>query len=361
MNPLTIIMVAFAMLGALDRIIGNKFGLGKEFERGIMMLGPAALSMIGMLVLAPAFASVLQPALTAMAEWLPIDPSVIPAMLLANDMGGEPLSNAVAIDPQIGAFNGLVVSSMMGCTVSFTIPFALSTVPREHHKALLVGLLCGIVTIPVGCLVGGLVAGVPILALLLDLAPLILFSALIAVGLLRAPEVCVKIFSVIGFLIKALITVGLAIGIFTMLTGIEILPGAGSFESAAEVVFRACAVMAGAFPMLFCVSWLLKRPFGAIGNRLQVSENAMTGLVSMLASSAATFDMLKDMNHKGRVLNSAFSVSAAFLFAAHLAYTMAVDPSYLPAVMIGKVVAGVSAFALTLVLYDRIFKKGDIQ
>jgi ethanolamine transporter len=198
------IMVGFAMLGALDRIIGNRVGLGKEFERGMMMLGPAALSMIGMLVLAPVIANLLQPALTAMAGVLPIDPSIIPAMLLANDMGGEPLANAVATDPTVGAFNGLVVSSMMGCTVSFTVPFALSTVPKEHHKEVLVGLLCGIVTIPVGCLIGGLIANVPPLSLLIDLLPLLLFSGLIALGLFKIPHVCVKIFGVIGFLIKAL-------------------------------------------------------------------------------------------------------------------------------------------------------------
>ena len=361
MNPLTIIMVAFALLGALDRIFGSRFGLGKEFERGFMMLGPAALSMIGMLVLAPVLADWLKPALQAMAGVLPIDPSVIPAMLFANDMGGEPLANAVAVDPKIGAFNGLVVSSMMGCTVSFTVPFALSTVPKAHHKETLIGLLCGIVTIPVGCLVGGLIAGVPIITLLLDLLPLLLFSGLIAMGLLKVPSVCVKIFAAIGFLIKALITVGLAIGIFTLLTGIDLLPGAASFESAAEIVFRACAVMSGAFPMLFCVSKLLRRPFAAIGRKMQVNESSMTGLVSMLASSAVTFDMIKDMNPKGRVLNSAFAVSAAFLFAAHLAYTLAVDPSYLPAVMIGKVVAGASAFALTLLIYNRIFKEGEVQ
>jgi ethanolamine transporter len=294
-----------------------------------------------------------------MAGVLPIDPSIIPAMLLANDMGGEPLANAVAADPTVGAFNGLVVSSMMGCTVSFTVPFALSTVPKEHHKEVLVGLLCGIVTIPIGCFVGGMIAGVPMLSLLIDLLPLLLFSGLIALGLFKIPHICVKIFGAIGFLIKALITVGLAIGIFTLLTGIELLPGAASFESAAEIVFRACAVMSGAFPMLFFVSWVLKRPFAAIGRRLGINEKSMTGLVSMLASSAVTFDIIKDMDHKGRVINSAFSVSAAFLFAAHLAYTLAVDPSYLPAVMIGKVVAGVLALLLAFPIYRHIYKEGE--
>ena len=32
MNVITVIMLVFSMLGALDRILGCRFGLGKEFE-----------------------------------------------------------------------------------------------------------------------------------------------------------------------------------------------------------------------------------------------------------------------------------------------------------------------------------------
>ena len=39
------IMAAFAVLGALDRIFGNRVGLGPEFENGILSLGSLALSM----------------------------------------------------------------------------------------------------------------------------------------------------------------------------------------------------------------------------------------------------------------------------------------------------------------------------
>ena len=41
------IMVLFMALGAVDRIIGNRFGLGEKFEEGIIAMGSLALSMIG--------------------------------------------------------------------------------------------------------------------------------------------------------------------------------------------------------------------------------------------------------------------------------------------------------------------------
>lgn len=55
------VMAAFAALGALDRIFGNRIGLGPEFENGILSLGSLALSMVGIISLAPVLAKVLRP------------------------------------------------------------------------------------------------------------------------------------------------------------------------------------------------------------------------------------------------------------------------------------------------------------
>ena len=50
------LMVVFMALGAIDRIIGNKFGLGEKFEEGIIAMGSLALAMIGIICLAPVLA-----------------------------------------------------------------------------------------------------------------------------------------------------------------------------------------------------------------------------------------------------------------------------------------------------------------
>ena len=55
-----ILMTIFFILGALDRLIGNKFGLGGEFERAFGLMRPTALSVIGLIVLAPVLAGFLQ-------------------------------------------------------------------------------------------------------------------------------------------------------------------------------------------------------------------------------------------------------------------------------------------------------------
>ena len=355
MNYVMLVMAVFAVLGALDRILGNRLGLGKEFERGLSMFGSLALSMIGMIVLAPVIADLLRPALTAMAKVLPIDPSIVPASLFAIDMGGAPLCAELATNSDVGLFHGLVVASMMGCTVSFTVPFALGTVKKEQHRALLIGLLCGIVTVPVGCLVAGLFTSIPLGVLLLNLCPLALFSALIALGLWKAPNACVKIFSVVGLLLKILITAGLAVGIVSFLTGYEILPGAESFANAAEIVLNATVVLTGAFPLIKILSWILKRPLGALGRKIGVNDSSMMGFLSSLAASMTTFDQMKYMDPKGTVLNAAFAVSAAFALTDHLAYTLAWRADYLPIVLVGKLVAGVLAVLVACAVYRRLY------
>ena len=98
-----------------------------------------ALSMLGMIVVAPAIGQALTPVFDGFYKVFGIDPSVIPASLFANDMGGASLSLEMAADEGLGFFNGLVVSSMMGCTISYTVPFALGIVKKELHGELLLG------------------------------------------------------------------------------------------------------------------------------------------------------------------------------------------------------------------------------
>jgi len=353
MNAMTILMAAFSILGAIDRILGNRFGLGKEFEKGFMLMGNLALSMIGMIAISPVLAGWMQPLFAFLYTALHIEPSIVPAMLFANDMGGASLACAVAQNAPVGMFNALVVSSMMGCTVSFTIPYALGAVGKQQHRPLLLGLLCGIVTIPFGCLTAGLMKGLPIGALAANLLPPAVFSAAIAIGLLRCPDLCVKIFSAVGTAIRVLITIGLALAILRFLTGIELLEGMGTLEEGASICLNAAAVMTGAFPLLHVLSRLLARPLRALGGRLGVNETGMMGFVATLANSITTFETMKEMNARGVMLNAAFAVAAAFTFADHLAFTAAFEPSFIACVIAGKLTAGLLSLLAAGMLWKR--------
>ncbi len=356
MSPVVILVLIFLVLGALDYLFGSKFKLGKEFEKGFNLLGTMVLSMVGMIVISPLIASVLSPVFDFVYSVFKIDPSIIPAMLFANDMGGAFLAVDIAKNVEIGNFNALVISAMMGATVSFTIPLSIKMVNKEHIKELAVGLLSGIVTIPFGAFIAGLICKINPLALFFNLLPLIILAIIIALALVFIPNIAVKVFKILAFTIRILAVAGLALGAVNFLCGKEVIKGLGSFSEGAMICVNASLVMAGMFPLLYLISKLLEKPFNYLGKKLDMNNTSMTGFISTLATNVTTFGMMNEMDEKGIVLNSSFAVSSAFTLAGHLAFTLSFNGSYLLPVIVGKLSAGVLAVALAFLIYKLIYK-----
>ena len=341
MSVLTVVILLFSIFGAIDCILNNRFGVGKEWERGFHLMGTMSLSMIGMIVLAPWMGDLISNKLGKFVANMPFDISVIAGSLLANDMGGATLAVSVARDEQLGYFNGLIVAAMMGATISFTLPLAMEVVEKRQQRAMLFGLLCGIVGIPFGCFVAGVVVGIAIGKLLVNLIPLIVLAGLLAIGLMKIPNLCVKIFRGLSIGIKIFITFGMVIGIVRFLTGYELLHHTAPIEDAIMIVFNVSVVMSGTFPLVHLVSKLLRKPIMLIGNKIGINKTSTMGFLTTTASNVTTFAMMKNMDERGVILNSAFTVSGAAVFAGHLAFTMSFEESFVPSVMIGKLVAGI--------------------
>ena len=344
------IMAVFAVLGALDRIFGNKFGLGQEFENGILAMGSLAMAMIGIICLAPVLASVLKPAVVPVYNFLGADGAMFACTILACDMGGGALAKELTADPQAALLGGVITGSMLGATVVFTIPVAMGILQDEDKPFLAKGILCGVVTIPIGVLVGGLVAGFPLLMVLRNLIPIVLIALLIAVGLWKREKAMIRGFGWFGKGILALITAGLVAAIVETLTGFEIIPGLAPIREGFETVGAIAIVLAGAFPLVYAITKLLKKPLLKLGKVLGVNDTAAAGVIASLANSIATFEMLKNMDRRGKVVNVAFAVSAAFVFGDHMGFTAGFAPEMLPAVIIGKLAGGIAAVCVALML-----------
>ena len=95
MTGIKIVILLFSCIGAVDFLLGNKLGAGKEFEKAFSLFAPMSLSMLGMIVIAPAIGVWLMPVFEGVYRVLGIDPSIIPASLFANDMGGMHLAQTV--------------------------------------------------------------------------------------------------------------------------------------------------------------------------------------------------------------------------------------------------------------------------
>ena len=342
------IMAGFAVLGAVDRILGNRLGLGKEFEDGITAMGALALAMVGIICLAPVLANLLKPVLVPVYGVLGADPAMFAGSLLACDMGGGPLALELTENRDAAYLGGVITGSMLGATIVFTIPAAMGIVRKEDHPEVAKGILCGIVTIPLGVLAGGLTAGFPVGMVLGNLVPIVLLAALIALGLWKAEKWMIKGFNWFAKGVVAVVTIGLAAAIVEELTGFGLIPGLAPISEGFHTVGTIAIILAGAFPLVYAVTKLLRKPLGKLGGLLQINDTAAAGLVASLANSIATFGLVKDMDRRGKVVNVAFAVSAAFVFGDHLGFTAGFAPEMLVPMIVGKLVGGVAAVAVAL-------------
>jgi len=343
-----LVMAVFALLGAADRILGNRFGLGKEFEEGILAMGSLAMAMLGIISLAPVLAAVLRPVVVPVFGFLGADPAMFAGTILACDMGGGALAAEMTVDPEAALLGGVITGSMLGATIVFTIPVAMGILREEDRPAMAKGILCGIVTIPVGILVGGLVAGFSLGMVLRNLLPIVIIGLLIALGLWRAEDAMVRGFSVFGKAVITVVTIGLAAAIVEELTGIVLIPGMAPLSEGFATVGAIAIVLAGAFPLVAVVTKILRKPLLKLGKQMGIDDVGAAGLIATLANSIATFGMVKDMNYRGKVVNIAFAVSAAFVFGDHLGFTAGFAPQMLPAMIAGKLAGGISAVVVAL-------------
>ena len=349
------VMTGFMALGALDKaFLENRLGFGEKFEEGFMAMGSLMLAMGGVITLAPFLAAVLKPVIVPLYQAVGADPSMFATTLLACDMGGYPLAMQMAANPQIGRFAGIILGGMMGPTIVFSIPVALGIIEKKDHPALAKGILIGMFTIPLGCLAGGLMMlgeGFTLFTLLLNIVPVLVVSILIAAGLKFIPSAMIKGFSAFGKVVVALITVGLAMGIVEALSPYRFFPEGSPYalvpltESYA-VIGSIAIVLAGAFPMVTFITKVFKAPLLVFGRKLGMGDIAAAGMVATLANNIPTFTMMKDMDERGKIINVAFAVSAAFVFGDHLGFTAGVERGLILAMIVGKLVAGIAAVVL---------------
>ena len=87
-----------------------------------------------------------------------------------------------------------------------------------------------------------------------------------------------------------------------------------------------------------------------LGHLLGMNDIAAAGLVATLANNIPMFGMMKDMDGRGKVINVAFAVSAAFVFGDHLGFTAGFDAGMIFPMIVGKLVGGVTAVAVAMFL-----------
>ena len=370
------IIMACALAGAIASAIKPESELGQQFVAGIDSIGPIFLPVAGIMASAPfleAFvSSVFGPVYSAVGA----DPAMAATTFIAVDMGGYPLAEALAQTKESWIM-AMMTGYMAGATIVFTIPVALKMLEKRDRKYLALGVMSGLLAIPIGVLVASVIIAVshPMirevvstnaeatyqLALSfaqigLNLIPLVVICVALALGLKFKPDAMIKGFIVFGRVMEAALKIVFVLVVIEYFTGIfsTVFGGFGFDPIIASdgdpEVFRALEtsgaigmMLCGAFPMVYLIKRYLAKPLAKIGGVFGLSSDATAGLLAASANVLAALAMVKDLKARDKVLVMAFAVCCAFLFGDHLSFTANFQPTLIVPVLVGKFCAGVCA------------------
>lgn len=365
-----------AAIGAVASIRDPDNGLGKEFLEGLHSIGHIFIPVAGIMAAIPLLSQFVGSVFGPVLNYVGADPAIAATSLIAVDMGGYQLAHHLA-ESRESWIMSMMVGYMAGATIVFSIPVGLAMVDKKDHKYLALGVLSGILSVPVGVLISsviivltdpfvraspttqgasGIQLNLEFATVGLNLVPLIAFVGMIAIGLRLFPNAMIRGFMVFGRLLDAAIKLILAGCIIEYFTEVfsntvgwhfdPIIADEQDRFRALEVAGYIGIMLAGAFPMVFLIRKYLEKPVNRLGEMAGLEGAGAAGILASLANILAMFRLVREMRPQDKVINIAFAVCAAFLFGDHLSFTANFQPNLIPAVMIGKLAGGIFAVLL---------------
>lgn len=343
-----------ALAGGFDLVIGNRFGLGKKFEQGFMLLGPIALTMAGIICLTPTLSMILEYTLVPVFRWLHMDPGIL-ASLLAIDMGGFSLAAELSEDLRIQNLSGVILGSTLGCTLVYVIPVALGAIRDTDQPDFTRGILLGLLSLPVAVLVGGLLCGLTVPEILWNALPILILCVFLFWGIRKHPQKMTRIF--LGFAkgIRTIANLGLTLAAFTHITGISIIPNMPPLQDAMRTVAGICIVMLGSVPLAELLQRMMKVPFEKVRKLTCMNSTSTTGLLLSMVSITPSLAMIPEMDSRGKVVCSSFAVCGAAVIGAHMGFAMDVSPEMVPAMLAAKLAGGIVGAVIALVVTRNMY------
>ena len=355
-----IILSIFAIMfivGAFDYLRGGKYGLGKKFFEGLQTFAPLMLAMAGFIVLTDLLAKILTPVISPVFSAMGADPGLFSGIILACDNGAYPLAAKLGTTPYSAGFGGILLGALLGVNIS-SIPLVMQFVRKEDRPLFFKGSVCAVITIPAGLLAGGLAAGYPLTFIAWQLPPLVIISILFAVMLKYIPDILTTGLNIFAKCMEILSIAAFAAAVFAELSGTKI-PGLISVLEAVKIVGAIAIVLPGVYVFTELFQRIMKKPLSSCAKVLNVNENSVTGLITVLANAIPALVMLKDMDKRGKLINGAFVTSAAYMLGDHLAFCGAAAPKMLVPLLVTKFTAGFFSILLALLYLKATAKKNS--
>ena len=98
-----------------------------------------------------------------------------------------------------------------------------------------------------------------------------------------------------------------------------------------------------------------------MGKKLGMNDVGAAGLVATLDNNIHMFNIMKDMNNQGKIINCAFCVSATFTFLDHLGFTAGYAgdeyKSMIFPMIVAKLIGGITAITVAYYVSKIVLKK----
>lgn len=378
-NYVIYVIMFFVGVGALAAIRDDRQGLGGEFVAGIHTIGQLFIPIAGVMASVPFLTVLIEKTAGPLFGALGADPAMAATSVLSVDMGGYQLTHALAVSKEswiMAAINGF----LLGPHVVFTIPVALALLPKSEHKYLALGMMAGIISIPVGLLAVVFlinVMGMPIRSdisttaapdyllqfdlatVATNIAPLLIVVLLLATGLRFVPNLMIKGFMTFGRCADAAMKTVLALSIIQYSTGVftgllghwgfdPIIADAKDQFRALEICGYIALMLSGAFPMVYCVQKYLSKPLAVLGSKLGLSAIGSAGIVATTANPLALFRLIPDMSPRDKVMTIAYTCCGAWVLGDALAFIANFQPTLIVPLMLGKIFGAVVGLGLAV-------------
>ncbi len=340
----------FACLGAADYLLGNRFGLADEFERGLNCFGNILIAMAGFMSLSSVMGRVLAPIAAPVFAIVGADPSAIAGILLATDAGGAILAEELAVNPDAGAFHGYFVASMLGASMMCIIPMTMISTDDGLRPCAIYGLVAGLFSVPVGCIAGGLLAGFDLAMILQNLIPAAILCALLFIFMIFFSNLIVRSLQILGKILLCVSLTGLMISAAGKLLGVtlaeDLIPLDEIFAIAGTIVLTLC----GIFPLAAVILRVFKRAVAGMAGMLKIDETDAVGMLTTLVNPFPALGRMREMTPRGLMLNTAVLVVAHCMLGDYFAYISTLRPDLLWPVITAKAISTFIAISITLLI-----------
>lgn len=329
-----------------------------SLERGICCCGKLIIAMTGFMTLAPVLGEVLAPLVTPLFAAVGADPSALAGMLLQTTPAGAVLAAEMALEPGGRGVQRLLRCLHAGRNRHVHHSHDHAQCGRRRRSAAVYGILIGLLTVPVGCMIGGASGPATRRVLVRNLIPASALSLVLAVLLGFFSRQLLRPFQLFGKCLVGVSLAGLLLTAAGVLLPVELPERLTPFSQIIPVIGSIALTLGGVFPLLRVVSMLIRKPLGRAARFLGIGQQDITGLLVSAVNIFPTFDMLSDMSHRGILLNTAFMVGASCVLGDHFAFTAQMRPSLVGPVIAAKAISGLLAVAVGAALAPRLVGQG---